>query len=429
MRQSFKAAVPQVVAVLCLGLIDVGSVVAQELSLQATIDRVAAVHPQLKIFDSRRTELLAEAELANLKPGLSINAEIENFAGEGAYGGVDLGEYTLTLSGVLERGLKRELRRAVAMRRLDALGIERAVAELDLLAEVNRRYLDFVESVANRPLFERARDRQHALVVMLRQRHRAGALPESIVLSAEAEAMRLEAEYQNSVRAIRYSWARLSLLWGEVDSAGAVPQPEGLPEIPPAVIALPEVLHKVRKIPDLEYFVSAQRIHEVQQRLIEAERHRDIEWQLGLRRLAADSATVMVAGVSVPLGQSERVDLRSAVERATQQTLIYESKQRLLELETVLIRLHGESLRNSEYLRVLDSEVLPRLQRGVDQGAAALAAGAMTYMELAHMQRELLDTQRFRLQSQINIYRNRVEMQRLTGEPWAESTQSHGDQP
>jgi cobalt-zinc-cadmium efflux system outer membrane protein len=188
------------------------------------------------------------------------------------------------------------------------------------------------------------------------------------------------------------------------------------------------MLSKLRALPDVEFFASAQRIQEAELRLTQAERHRDIEWQLGVRRLNADSATAFVAGVSVPLGQSDRVDLRASADRARQQSLAAEGSQRLLELETVLIRAHGELVRDSEYLRIMDNEILPRLQRGVAQGAVALAAGAMTYMELAQIQRELLGAQRARLQSQVNIYRGWVEIQRLTGELWVEPAQSGGKQ-
>jgi len=401
---------------------------ASEFSLQAAIDRATQVHPQLKILDARGQMLAAEASLAQFGPQLRMGAEAENIAGGSPYTGADQGEYTLTLSGVLERGMKRELRRAVAMRRLDMLGVERAIAELDVLADVNRRYLDFVESAAIKPLLQGVRDRQHELAKVLRQRHLAGALPEAVVLAAEAEAARLDAEYEQSLREERYAWQRLALLWGEFETTGIVPQPARLPTEIPTLISISDMLSKLRALPDVEFFASAQRIQEAELRLTQAERHRDIEWQLGVRRLNADSATAFVAGVSVPLGQSDRVDLRASADRARQQSLAAEGSQRLLELETVLIRAHGELVRDSEYLRIMDNEILPRLQRGVAQGAVALAAGAMTYMELAQIQRELLGAQRARLQSQVNIYRGWVEIQRLTGELWVEPAQSGGKQ-
>jgi cobalt-zinc-cadmium efflux system outer membrane protein len=411
-----------------IGLLGSNWLIASEFSLQAAIDRASQVHPQLKILDARGQILTAEASLAQFGPQLRMGAEAENIVGGSPYTGTDQGEYTLTLSGVLERGMKRELRRAVAMRRLDMLGVERAIAELDVLADVNRRYLDFVESAAVKPLLQGVRDRQHELAKVLRQRHLAGALPEAVVLAAEAEAARLDAEYEQSLREERYAWQRLALLWGEFETTGIVPQPARLPTEIPTLISISDMLSKLRALPDVEFFASAQRIQEAELRLTQAERHRDIEWQLGVRRLNADSATAFVAGVSVPLGQSDRVDLRASADRARQQSLAAEGSQRLLELETVLIRAHGELVRDSEYLRIMDNEILPRLQRGVAQGAVALAAGAMTYMELAQIQRELLGAQRARLQSQINIYRGWVEIQRLTGELWVEPAQSGGKQ-
>jgi len=390
-------------------------------SLQTAIDRTAEVHPQLKIFEWRQGVLEAESAIASLKPTLNVNAEIENVLGSGPYSGVTQGEYSLTLSGVLERDMKREARRAVAMRRLDGLAVERAAAELDLLSEVNRRYLDFVATVTERPLIERARDRQQDLAMRLRQWHIAGGVTESVVLAAEAEAARLEGEYQQSYRDERFSWHRLSMLWGDLDMTGPIPVPVTLPTALPKISLLPEMLIKVRSTPDIEFFASAHRVNDAEIRLIEAERQRDVEWVFGIRRFAGDSENAIVAGVSVPLGQSTSIDLRISAEKSRQRALGVERERRLLELEAILIRLYSELERQTHRVSLIELELVPRLVRSVEQGMNALQAGAITYMELAQIQRELLSAERERLASTISVYRHLVEIQRLTAESW-EST-------
>jgi outer membrane protein, heavy metal efflux system len=411
-----------------LAMLATAPIDAREFTLEAAMEKVAKVHPQLRVFESRLRLLEAEADTAMLPPGFRVDADIENFAGEGAYAGTSQAEYTLTLAGVLERGMKREARRAVAAGRIDALGVERAVAELDLLAEVNRRYLDWVEASLAPSLTARARDDHQSLVQVMHRVHRHGGVSQAVVLAAEAENARLLLEHEQSVRDSQLAWQRLALLWGDAGTSDPAPAFTSLPQNLPDLVSLPDMLDKIRRLPDIEYFASVQRIQESELHLIELERRRDVEWRLGLRRLQGDSATAIVAGLSIPLGQSSRLALRTAAERARQESLFFEKNTRLQSLETVLIRMYGEAERERHRLLMLDEQVLPRLRNATEQGVQALQSGALSYMELGQMRRELWVAEKDRLTAQVNFYRSLVELQRLTTELWSSSNKSNGAQ-
>lgn len=397
---------------------------AGELTLEAAMSRTVAAHPQLKIFGSRLQQLESESAASQLRPALTVGLDVENIAGSGPYSGTSEAEYTLTLAGVLERGMKREARRAVAVRRIDALGVERAAAELDLLAEVNRRYLDWVEASLMPSLTARAKDHQHSLVQSIRRRHQAGGVSEAVVLAAEAEAARWALEHEQALRETELAWQRLAVLWGHAGTSEPVPEPSALPENFPALASMTDMLAKIRGIPDMEYFASTQRVQEAELRLIQADLSRNLEWRVGMRRLQGDSATALVAGISVPLGESSRLALRAAAERARQQSLTFERNARLQDLETVLIRMYGEAEGEHRRLSVLDTQVIPQLKAAAEKGMQAFQAGALSYMELAQIQRELWNADKERLATKVNFYRNLVELQRLTTESWSVSTTS-----
>ena len=403
----------------CVSLLVTARAEASEFTLEEAIQRVAKVHPQLKIFDARRELMRAEVRAAELRPALGVGLELENVAGDAPYSGASQAEYTLTLAGVLERGMKREARRAVAARRLDMLGVERAASELDLLAEVNRRYLDVLEIASLQPQLQRASQRQQDLANALRQRFLAGGVPEAIVLSAEAELARLNLESTQAEDILQTRWQHLAILWGETATPNSIPDLPTLPIKLRPLDSLPGILEKIKLTPDIAYFASASRIHDAQLRLIESQRSRDIQWQVGVRRLQADSSTALVAGVSVPLGQGVRADIESVAERARQRERLLERDALILRLESLLIQIYAEVRRDHQRLALLEREILPRLQKAAEQGESALKEGALTYSDFSYMQREWLLAERDQLTTRIAIFKNMIEMQRLTAESWS----------
>ena len=97
-------------------------------------------------FASQRAELdagRARADSIALAPEYRVGLELENFAGTGDTSGTDSLEATLSLSGVLELGGKRDARRAFGASQLDTLQIEQQVRLLDVVAarraELHRR--------------------------------------------------------------------------------------------------------------------------------------------------------------------------------------------------------------------------------------------------------------------------------------------------
>jgi outer membrane efflux protein len=107
--------------------------------LSQAIERTLTTHPELRLYRSRETSLEAAAETAAQRPPLSPAVDAENFGGTGATSAADSAEITLSLASVLERGGKREARRAVAAIQLDAVELARETTSLDLTAEVARR--------------------------------------------------------------------------------------------------------------------------------------------------------------------------------------------------------------------------------------------------------------------------------------------------
>lgn len=389
---------------------------ATPFSLDEAIAKTAAVHPQLRMFAARSAILDAERSEAALSPPLRIEMDIENVLGATPYTNLKSGEFTLSLAGVLERGGKREARVALAARRMDVLGIERSIVELDVLAEVARRYLDWLEAAHAQPLIELASTRQRALIDSLQKGFKMGASPQALILAAEAELQRLESDRLRASAQLGATWRSLAMMWGESQSA-AMPLAPPLPQSTPELQPLDRLLSRLRSTPDIEYFASLERIRDAEYQLLESRKRRDIDWQLGVRRLNAESTNAWVAGFSVPLTSSARLGLATRVEKQRKSLVSAEREAALMALDTLLLRAHVQAEQDLAWMGVLETRVLPRLRSAAEQGLRALASGAIRYADQVQMQREVQTAERELLALRLQIYRHLVEIQRLVAEP------------
>ena len=111
------------------------------LSLQRAITAALQGNPALQSFEFQFRAQDARAQQAGLRPATELSLDVENFAGSGDLKGFDAAEATFALSQVIELGDKRDARIGAAQAGRSALDIERQAAQLDVLAEVTRRFI------------------------------------------------------------------------------------------------------------------------------------------------------------------------------------------------------------------------------------------------------------------------------------------------
>jgi len=114
---------------------------SQTLTLASAIEQTLASNPELRVYRPRLAADRARAAQAALKPPLEFQAEVQDAFGTGRASGFDIAETTFALSQVVELGGKRERRTDAATASTALIEAERAAAELDVLAEVTRRFI------------------------------------------------------------------------------------------------------------------------------------------------------------------------------------------------------------------------------------------------------------------------------------------------
>ena len=113
----------------------------ESITLEDAIKRTLADNPNLHEFEFRQQVLAGETKTAGLKPGLIAGVELENFLGTGEVSGLKELEMTLTLSSVIQLDNKPAARLGVLSARREQQDVEKKIRTLDLLGELNRRYI------------------------------------------------------------------------------------------------------------------------------------------------------------------------------------------------------------------------------------------------------------------------------------------------
>jgi outer membrane protein, heavy metal efflux system len=389
---------------------------SETLTLDAALARVIAVHPDLQLLGFSETVLAAEADRATFAPPLSVGAALENAPGTNALSGMQGAEVTLSLVSVLERGGKREARRALAARRIDAMGVKRVAVQLDLLAEVAQRYLELVAAQADTLIAAEDMAQRERTVTAAIRRVRAGASPESVQLAAEAMQARAGMDAARTEANVAAAWRRLQALWGTPD-AEAVPataaDPLRLPTIP-EYAALQKLLERN---PELRRLADEGRIREARLRLADSAATADIDWQLGVRRLEAQDSWAMVAGASMALGSRNRAEPGIRAARAELDALAFERESGERHLDSLMAEAHGQFTAARIEVERTAADVLPRLIRAETSAEQAYRAGALSFLDWAVLQRETTAARRQQLAAAVIAHRALIEIQRLTGEP------------
>jgi cobalt-zinc-cadmium efflux system outer membrane protein len=110
--------------------------------LKSAIKRALINNPQLHEFNFRQRMIAGEPKAAALRPGYTVEVEVENFLGSGDVSGTKDVEFTINLSSVIEMVDKLHARTNISDVKHQRLVVEKKVRSLGILAEVMRRYID-----------------------------------------------------------------------------------------------------------------------------------------------------------------------------------------------------------------------------------------------------------------------------------------------
>ena len=393
-----------------------GHASAQEprvLTLDTAFARTLEKHPELARFSHLREAAQASHDAESQGPPIRVEFELENAPRTDQDSPFDAAEATLSLASAFERGGKREARVALAEAQLSALVLQEEQRRVDLLAEVARRYLDFVTTQAMADLVATEVAQREKVVEATAKRVRAGASPESVHLAAEAALARATMQRDRLRAETRAAASRLAILWSSRDPD--FDRGTGNPLSVPMTPTLGALRDLIKSSPELRRFADESRLREARVQLARTTGSADIEWRAGVRRLEEDGSWAAVVGISVPLGSGSRSEPRVRAAQSELAALALEREAEELTLEATLVEAHTRLSGATSAVATARDVLIPKFEQAERASERAFRAGALTYIEWAQVQSDVMSVRSEQLLAAVEAHRALIEIQRLTG--------------
>ncbi len=385
------------------------------LTLGQAIERALTANPALQGFTFALKAQEARILQAGQRPATEASFELENFLGSGDFNGLDAVEATFALSQVIELGDKRQLRGDAARSGRDFLSVERQAAQLDVLAEVTRRFIAVAAAEEQLALTRQATTLAKGIVDDVTRKVRAAKSPEGELLRARAAFSRAGLEEQRATAQLSAARQGLAAQWGSTrtDFSGVSANLYAFPEL----FAFENLAARLDGNPDFLRFTSEARLRDAELRLARSLRKPDLAISGGVRRLEATSDQALVMGVSVPLFNRRRAEPLIAEAEALRGQVDAERNAALIQARTRLYGLYEELRQAIRETETLQRDVMPLLEEALKATKYAYERGRYGYLELVDAQRAFLDARRAAIDSAVDAQALLAEIERLTGEP------------
>ncbi len=372
-------------------------------------------------------EALARTEQANLRPPITIGAEIENVLGTGRVGAFDSVEATLRLGTVIELGSKRALRVNAANQAVTSASLQRDIQALDLLSMVTSRFINNLAAQAKLEIANEHVARARQVVESVRTRVNAGVGSPLEEGNATVHLREMEIALSAAEADLRRSWALLAAMWGA--------PPDGMGRAAGDLNALPPLPEfasfagKIEKNPHVARFAAERATADAQARLARANRSPDITVSAGVRRLEAMNDQALVMGFSMPLNAGSR---NAAVERVADarasQATYGEMAARIDNMAT-LYGLYEQARQARATFNTLRTSSLPVAEQTLKRAEDGFRAGRFSLFEVSAAQEQFHGTEEAIVEAAETYHLAITEIERLTNEPIEVQSASEGATP
>jgi outer membrane protein, heavy metal efflux system len=388
-----------------------------EITLAQALDAALARNPDLAASTYELTAAQARIVQADKRLNPEVSLELENFAGTGDTRGTRALETTLAISQVVELGGKRSLRRSAAESASGVTAIELQAAQLDLLAEVTRRYIDVVAAQQRRSYAIENTALAAGTLEAISARVKAARSPVAEESRARIALTRARIEERQSELELEGARRGLSLGWGQYEPQFSSARAD-LFDFPP--LAPIEVLaDRIEANPDALRFASESRLRDAELRLAQAQARPNIAFNLGVRRLEASSDTALVAGFSMPLPVYDRN--QGGIQEARVRRSQVDAQQRASRTRALgaLHALYREAQAAAERTIALRDQALPQARDALSQTQYGYERGRFSFLELLTSQQDVLALNESSIDAAADYHRLLAEIERLTNTPLA----------
>lgn len=404
------------------------------LTLAQAVERTLDAYPSLQRFEIITQQQSKDVDIAALKPGYSIDVEMENMLGSRQFQGTDSADLTIALSSVIELGGKQAARVSLAEARRLRTDTEQRVMTLDVLGKLVADYIAVLSTQEDQALKQEAQAISEDMLRSVQNRFDNGAASEAELMLARARLSQADIALDQASAELERGLLSLAFYWGE---PSAFREPSALREpsaqrVPAAtsldfnalagnflqfdeLLPLHSLIAELQESPALQIYADRTRIQEAERRLQSSQSYQDVNWQFGLRYLAGSNDTAMMAGVSIPLFVKQRNQARVQREQLDQQLVVIEREQALLDMQSRLMRAYSLYEQAVSAARRMESDVIPDLERALVVTRSGYEQGLLRYQELIIAEQQLLDARAAMITQATQAHQSLALIEQLTG--------------
>ncbi len=384
------------------------------LSLSGAVRRTLENSPDLAALPFPLRAQAARIDAAGLRPAPEVGVQLENVLGSGSRRWGNAAEATFALSQVIELGGQRQRRVEAAEGSRALLETEQAITQLDVLAEVSRRFIHVAGDQKQLELTALATRLAEKTLAEVQRRVEAARSPVAELHRARISLARAEVEHEHAEHELLTSRRKLAAMWGEKEASdfGAVNADLfRLPEIGDYEV----LATQLSSTPDFLRFATEARQRDAELRLAEAKSRANPTVSAGLRLFRDENDAAFVAGVSMPLFARRQAQPAIAEARAQREAVDAERRVAQVKAEASLYELVQELRHGITEAEMLRDRVLPEMEKALAATEYAWQRGRYSYLEWTEAQRERIAVQRALIDAAANAHLFRVEIERLTG--------------
>jgi cobalt-zinc-cadmium efflux system outer membrane protein len=416
-RHRLQYCLSVLLTVLSLGA--ASDVVAEQMSLTLTeaTQRALANSPELEVFQKRYQIIEGMRQTAKLRPAFELGIDVENVAGSGDFSGVDSAELTLSLSSVIELGDKRDSRVAVADSRYALTQAEREAKSLDLLGRVTQGFIASLALQEKLEVAKQATQLAEQSYQLVKNRVQRGAAPEAERLRAEALLKQAKMQQDALMAELASRKFALASLWkaDHADFDRIIGNLFKFDELS----SFDALYARVAASPAIQVFASEERVREAEVTLARSQSSSNLRWSLGVRRYEGTGDSALTAGLSMPLfaGRRNRGEVQSAL--AEREMVRYQREATLLAIRARLFEAWQTYQQSAAAARQMRADVLPALDKALEQTRQAYERGRYSYVDWVTAQRDLLDAHMAAIDAASTALLNQALIEQLTAQPLA----------
>ena len=351
---------------------------------------------------------------AGLLPNPELEAEVEEFAGQGDLRGVDAAATTLALSQLVELGGKRVRRVRVAELEGELAGWDYEAKRLDVFTETAKTFVQVLaaqQRVALNEELVRLAERGHKTVMQKVQSGKVSAVEGD---KARVELATSRIELAQAKRGLAARRKQLAASWGS--GAPTFEQVSGQLGAASRIPSAEQLAGCLARNPDVARWATEIKQRQARLALERANRTPDLTLSGGVQYFNETDDGAFVVGVSVPLPLFDRnqggireaqAELAKAAEgrRAAEAQLHAD----LAGAYEALASAHDEAT-------ALKSEVLPAAQRAFDAVQEGYRQGKFAYLEVLDAQRTLFEARQKLIEALASYHQAVADVERLIGQ-------------